>query len=69
MTPPEDSTREAHSDTSPGRRPLTIAIWLVVAIVLGLVGSAVLPRWWSHRIGDQVNGSITAGIEIGRAHV
>jgi formate hydrogenlyase subunit 3/multisubunit Na+/H+ antiporter MnhD subunit len=25
----------------------------------------VLPRWWSHRIGDQVSGSITAGIVLG----
>ncbi len=43
----------------------TIAISVVVVIVLALVGSAVLPRWWSHRIGDQVNGSITSGILLG----
>jgi len=24
-----------------------------------------VPRWWSHRIGDQVNGSIPAGITLG----
>ena len=24
-----------------------------------------MPRWWSHRIGDQVNGSIPAGITLG----
>ena len=24
-----------------------------------------MPRWWSHRIGDQVDGSIPAGITLG----
>ena len=62
MTEP---THEAHDGTSLGRRAATVAIWLAVAIVLALVGSAVLPRWWSHRIGDQVNGSITSGIVLG----
>ncbi len=61
----EQRDRDAHSEKSLGRRAATIAIWLVVAIVLALVGSAVLPRWWSHRIGDQVNGSITSGITLG----
>jgi len=48
-----------------GHRAVTIAIWLAVALALVLVGSSVLPRWWSHRIGDQVSGSITAGIVLG----
>src|SRR5258708_161566 len=56
---------EAHSEKSLGRRAGTVAIWLVAVVVLALIGSAVLPRWWSHRIGDQVNGSITSGITLG----
>lgn len=29
------------------------------------IGSALIPRWWSHRIGDQVDESIPAGITLG----
>jgi MFS family permease len=61
----EQPSHEAHSEKSLGRRAATVAIWLAIAGVLALVGSAVLPRWWSHRIGDQVNGSITSGIVLG----
>jgi MFS family permease len=53
------------SGKSFGRRVGTIGIWLVAVVVLALIGSAVLPRWWSHRIGAQVNGSITSGIVVG----
>jgi MFS family permease len=42
---------------------------LIVAIValigLGLLGAAFLPRWWSHRVADQANGSFTGGILLG----
>ncbi len=66
MSPPaEQATHEAHSEKSLGRRLATIAISVVVVVVLALVGSAVLPRWWSHRIGAQVGGSITSGILLG----
>jgi hypothetical protein len=35
-------------------------------VLLGLwIGAAFIPRWWSHRIGDQVMGSIPAGITLG----
>jgi MFS family permease len=61
----EQSPDERHSEKSLGRRAATIAIWLGALVVLALIGSAVLPRWWSHRIGDQVNGSITSGIALG----
>ena len=56
---------EARSGKSFGRRAATVAIWLGVVIVLALIASAVLPRWWSHRVGAQVNGSITSGIAFG----
>jgi MFS family permease len=61
----EQSNHEPHSEKGFGRRAATVAIWLGVAVVLALIGSAVLPRWWSHRIGDQVSGSITSGIALG----
>lgn len=38
---------------------------LVVVVVGYLIAAAVLPRWWAQRIGDQVDGSLSAGIGIG----
>jgi hypothetical protein len=41
---------------------------LAVAAVLAgiaLLGAAFLPRWWAQRVGDQVQGSITAGTLVG----
>jgi hypothetical protein len=38
----------------------------VGVILLGVwIGAAFIPRWWAHRIGDQVQGSIPAGITLG----
>jgi MFS family permease len=40
-------------------------------VVAGLIALAILtagaflPRWWAHRIGDQVGGSISSGIGLG----
>ena len=65
MSPAALQPHEAHSSKSLGRRAATVAIWLVIVIVLALIGSAVLPRWWAHRIGAQVNGSMTSGITLG----
>jgi fatty acid desaturase len=48
-----------------GRRVATVALWVAIAIVVLYVGSAFLPRWWSHRVGDQVDGSIATGIALG----
>ena len=36
---------------------------LALAVLFG--ASAFLPRWWSHRIADQANGSFTSGIGLG----
>ena len=45
------------------------ATWtaIVVAVVLvgGWIGAAFIPRWWSQRIADQVNGSIWSGSTLG----
>ena len=48
-----------------GPRPLTVIAAIVVALVVLLAGSAFLPRWWSHRIADQANGSFSNGIGLG----
>jgi hypothetical protein len=34
-------------------------------LLLGLIASATIPRWWAQRIGDQVEGSIVAGTLVG----
>ena len=39
-----------------------IAAVIVIAILLA---SAAVPRWWAHRIGDRVDGSITQGVLVG----
>jgi hypothetical protein len=44
---------------------LTVLAAVAVAAVLYYIGSAFLPRWWAHRVGDQVHGSIAAGIIVG----
>ena len=46
-------------------RPLTVIVVVVLASVALIAGSAFLPRWWSHRIADQANGSFTSGIGLG----
>jgi hypothetical protein len=48
-----------------GPRPLTVLVVLALAVVVLIAGSAFLPRWWSHRIADQANGSFTSGIGLG----
>lgn len=62
---PTPSRQEEHHDRHYGRWFLIGAIALVAAIILFFVGAAFLPRWWAHRIGDQIDGSATSGIGIG----
>lgn len=51
---------------SPLRRRLLIGVGVLVGIVLlYYIGGATVPRWWAHRIGDQVDGSGTAGVALG----
>jgi hypothetical protein len=38
---------------------------LVVLVLVVIVTSATVPRWWAHRVGDQVDGSITQGTTVG----
>jgi energy-coupling factor transporter transmembrane protein EcfT len=42
-----------------------IAGVVVVLAIAVLIASATVPRWWAHRIGDQVDGSITQGTLLG----
>ena len=47
------------------KRALMLIVAIVALIGLGLLGAAFLPRWWSHRVADQANGSFTGGILLG----
>jgi hypothetical protein len=41
------------------------AIVVAVVIVGGWVGAAFVPRWWSQRVADRVEGSIWSGSSLG----
>ena len=48
-----------------GRRIVIGGVVVLAAVIMFLIGSAFLPRWWAHRIGDQVGQSTASGIGIG----
>ena len=48
-----------------GRRTLWIGAGLVLLVIAVLGASATVPRWWAHRVGAQVDGSITQGTLLG----
>lgn len=47
------------------RRLILLGGTLVAVVVVYFIAAATVPRWWAHRVGDQVDGSISAGIGIG----
>ncbi len=53
------------SDDRRRSSPLTILILVGLALLFLIGLSAFLPRWWSHRIADQANGSFASGIGLG----
>ena len=50
---------------SPKKRLLLWGGAIVAIVIAYFIAAASLPRWWSHRVGDQVDGSLSAGIGIG----
>ncbi len=62
---PAPATPETPRRTPWRRNLILLAVALVVIVLAYFIGGAVLPRWWSHRIGDQVDGSLAAGIGLG----
>jgi MFS family permease len=61
-TPEPTPERPGHSFLT--RVAAAIVIVALIALAL-LTAAAFLPRWWAHRIGDQVGGSIASGIGLG----
>jgi glucan phosphoethanolaminetransferase (alkaline phosphatase superfamily) len=47
------------------RRLATVAVLGLFLVGAYFVAAAFLPRWWAHRVGDQVGGSIASGIGLG----
>ena len=47
------------------RNPLTALVLILIGIAVVVGASAFLPRWWSHRVADQANGSFSSGIGLG----
>jgi MFS family permease len=67
-----DAPERPEPEPAPERRGHSFLARLAAAIVIaGLIALAILtagaflPRWWAHRIGDQVGGSIASGIGLG----
>ncbi|HEX2507534.1 MAG TPA: hypothetical protein VHK23_04365 [Miltoncostaeaceae bacterium] len=67
---PESRARDAAPAPRAGwPRLVRRAVWgaVAVAALIGLyfILAAFIPRWWAQRVGDQVNGSMAAGIGLG----
>ena len=60
-------TETPQSEPGPdwGRRVMWAGGLLVALVLAVIIASATVPRWWAHRIGDQVDGSITQGTTLG----
>ena len=52
-------------DSSWKRKFVVTAVAIGVVLLLGLIASATIPRWWAQQIGDQVDGSIVTGTLVG----
>ena len=57
-------TEAVEAEANWGRRLLLGGGIAVVVVVAVLIASAAVPRWWAHRIGDRVDGSITQGVLV-----
>ncbi len=61
-----DASSSARSWQNVWARRFLVGICIVVLLIgAGFLGAAFVPRWWSHRVGDQVQGSIGAGVAVG----
>jgi hypothetical protein len=48
-----------------GKRLVVGAVVAIGLLLLSLLGSAFIPRWWAQRIGNQVEGSFAMGTGVG----
>jgi hypothetical protein len=66
--PHEDDALDRHVTDQPSVAPgrwvtrIVLAIALVAVVYIGFrISAAFFPRWWAHRVGDQVDGHVTSG--------
>jgi hypothetical protein len=63
---PAQDAPSAKRPWPPWTRRLVWAAAIVAVLILAyFILGAFLPRWWAHRIGDQVDGSMAAGVGLG----
>jgi hypothetical protein len=65
MTTEVDRTTEVEPRNNWGRRAVWVGGGLVAVTLAVLIASATVPRWWAHRVGEHVDGSITQGTFLG----
>lgn len=54
-----------HHRTNWGKRLVVGSLAAIGLLLLALLGSAFIPRWWAQTIGAQVDGSFSAGSGLG----
>jgi hypothetical protein len=59
------STTASPRESAWKRKLVVTAVVVGIILLLGLIASATIPRWWAQRIGDQADGSIVAGTLVG----
>jgi hypothetical protein len=42
-----------------------LVAWIGAGAAILVFSTAVLPRWWAHRVGDQADGSMVQGVAVG----
>jgi len=57
--------RTAAHEPNWSRRLLVGFIAVVAVVVLAFLAATFLPRWWSHLVGRQIDGSMTVGVALG----
>lgn len=60
-----DVDRPAGREEGTTRRPLLWVAAVLGVVVLYLIGSAVIPRWWAQRVANVVDGRLTTGALYG----
>ncbi|MGH3111586.1 MAG: permease [Gaiellaceae bacterium] len=59
------SAVETPRETNWRRKLVLTALAIGAVLLLGLIASATIPRWWAQQVGDQVDGSIVTGTLVG----